>query len=326
MTSTRRRPLATAATLVAAAAAFAVVLPALGAAPAGASACTDSSGRAGVAVRVVVDDGTTATATDLCVPDGATGQAALVERARRLGLPPPRTDARFVAFLCAIDGLPDRGCAVDNSSDRYWAYWTASAGSDEWNYAPIGMADRRLRAGDVDGWRLLPLGGRKLPPRRCPDGDPCPEATPPPAPTTTGSPSPTAVASPSAAPPIAPAPVVTVAPSRRPAASPTTRPSTATPTPGGMTGAPVAPSPATDDPGATTSTVVEVAGRVEERAATDEAGPDAGPTTTAARTDTATVGAEEDAATSGGAWAALAVVAAAGLLALVQSRRTRLRR
>lgn len=75
------------------------------------------------------------------VPNRSTGFEILVARARALGRPAPRSES---GLLCAIDGLPERGCG-ESAGDgyRYWAYFHR-AGDGSWQYSNRGAADYRV--------------------------------------------------------------------------------------------------------------------------------------------------------------------------------------
>lgn len=77
-------------------------------------------------------------------------------------------------FVCRIDGRPAPAATLDvpgqsgyrercvdtPPATAYWSYWTADSTSCRWRFATEGAAQRRLTAGDVDGWAFS-LGGSR---------------------------------------------------------------------------------------------------------------------------------------------------------------------
>lgn len=179
--------------LVAAVAAFAVVLVAPVRVDGGEVAWGESCAEATVAqatinVGMVVDFGILKGAGDprgqrvtcVPVPSGSSG-IQLLEAAGH--------DYRLngSGLLCAIDGLPagnECGERTPSGSYRYWAYFH-SAGSS-WSYSGIGPSSYRATAPVVEGWHFVEGAGNPgdPPPRRAPTTI-CPVAPPPTAPPTT---------------------------------------------------------------------------------------------------------------------------------------------
>jgi hypothetical protein len=122
-------------------------------------------------VAVVVDHGTGTSVSSVCVSATArdNGATLLAARASMLGLPQPRYDAS--GLLCAIDGLPERGCGEGHGGKyAYWSYWHGTGGA--WSYANVGPASTRAKAEVVEGWRWQPAGSAgpsDPPPRARPD-------------------------------------------------------------------------------------------------------------------------------------------------------------
>lgn len=122
------------------AAAALVVLPA-------AAAMSPASAESEICVAVVVDyqqlAGAPGAPSRHCakVPNRSTGYEILLERARTLGRPAPRSESGLV---CAIDGLPERGCGESGGGGyRYWAYFHRT-GDGSWQYSNRGAADYRV--------------------------------------------------------------------------------------------------------------------------------------------------------------------------------------
>jgi MYXO-CTERM domain-containing protein len=138
-----RSPAATARRLVVLAAALltallAVVLPSV---PASAhDGCLE--------VTVVVDFGTLADepATG-CAVDPANGLDALAGAGFSV-----TEVASIRGMVCRIDELPESTCGGAPPAKEYWSYWRAGSGDAEWSYSPVGGADARPDAGDVEGW------------------------------------------------------------------------------------------------------------------------------------------------------------------------------
>lgn len=266
-----------------------------------------------ICVAVVVDyrdlAGAPAAPSRHCakVPNRSTGFEILVVRARALGRPQPRSENGLV---CAIDGLPERGCGESgNGGYRYWAYFHR-AGDGSWTYSNRGAADYRViddpsRSDDdrpSEGWVWVDGGAEgSVRPPGIPYDDVCPPA-----------------AKPSAAPSARPTPA---SPSRTPA------PSSRTATPrrsAGATSRPAVP-PAT----ATSATApgIEASGSTSPAGlpATPDAAPPIPETTTTAAADVPLADAGRDDASDGGfptsTVAGLAAVAALGVAAAVRRRR-----
>ena len=100
-----------------------------------------------VCVAVTVDyrdlAGAPGSASTHCakVPNRSTGYEILVARAKALGRSLPRSEGGLV---CAIDGLPERGCAESTEGGyRYWAYFHRQ-GDGPWQYSNRGAGDYRV--------------------------------------------------------------------------------------------------------------------------------------------------------------------------------------
>ncbi|WP_208026782.1 hypothetical protein [Rhabdothermincola sediminis] len=151
--------------------ALAAVLAALGVGdPVGAAELCGGSAPAGhIRVAVVVDHGTepdsqgTISVRCLTVADGSRGADLLRERAALLGLPPPRYAPS--GLLCALDGYPEAPeCAQGSGAVRYWSYWSGNDG--HWVYGSGNPFTRRLRDGDIEGWRFVRATEAQAPPPR----------------------------------------------------------------------------------------------------------------------------------------------------------------
>lgn len=151
--------------------ALAAVLAALGVGdPVGAAELCGGSAPAGhIRVAVVVDHGTepdspgTISVRCLTVGDGSRGADLLRERAALLGLPPPRYAPS--GLLCALDGYPAAPeCAQGSGAVRYWSYWSGNDG--HWVYGSGNPFTRRLRDGDIEGWRFVRATEAQAPPPR----------------------------------------------------------------------------------------------------------------------------------------------------------------
>ena len=143
--------------LAAATGCVAVSLPAVALATASLG-CGSAAAAGEIRVTVVVDFGTTAqspgTQSSTCVslPEGSTGMDAMTQRARDLGVAPPRVDAS--GLICGFDGFPASGCGQAVGSDyQYWSYWVGTTGS--WRYSSSGPSYRRLSDGAIEGWRFI---------------------------------------------------------------------------------------------------------------------------------------------------------------------------
>ncbi len=178
----------------------AVLLPS---APAGAAElCAPSAPAGHVRIAVIVDYGTepgapgSASVRCLTVPDGTTGGQLLKQRAELLGtaLPSYATSG----LLCTLDGFPrnDECGAASGDEFRYWSYWSGTSGS--WVYGQGNPFTRRLRDGDIEGWRFVSAAESAAPPPRvAPSTDLFPA---PPAPTPAPAPALPSVDTPGAAP------------------------------------------------------------------------------------------------------------------------------
>jgi len=146
-------------------------------AAAAAGPCGGSTAPGTLRVAIVVDFGTEPgapgapggpSATCLTLPGGATGGDLLRERARALGGPLPRYASS--GLLCGLDGWPGSGCGeLSAGTYRYWAYWSGTSGS--WVYGGGNPFTRRLRDGDIEGWRFTVGAGNPSdpPPGVAPD-------------------------------------------------------------------------------------------------------------------------------------------------------------
>jgi hypothetical protein len=140
------------------------------AAPVAAAALCDGSPPPGqIRVAVIVDFGTepdspgTTSVRCLTLADGAKGADLLRERAVLLGLPLPRYAPS--GLLCALDGYPaPPECAQGSGEVRYWSYWSGTDGG--WIYGTGNPFTRRLRDGDIEGWRFVRASESNAPPPR----------------------------------------------------------------------------------------------------------------------------------------------------------------
>ncbi len=196
---------------------------------AAAEACGGTTPTGSVRVAVVVDDGTSAPSSRcFTLSEGATGADLLRQRADALGLARPRYAPS--GLLCAIDGFPAPPACGDlvAGSYRYWAYFQGTGGS--WVYgSSVNPFTRRLRDGDIEGWRFTTRGtatGSNEVPRLAPDRSSLFPAAPP---------------------------VTAPAPSTPPAPAPAPADGTA-----GVDGSPIVP-PATGDPSVSTTTAPDAA-------------------------------------------------------------------
>lgn len=276
--------------------------------------CASAAGSLSIAVVIDTGDlgGGSPTTTCVSVSDGATGTDALIARSRKLGTAAPRFSA--AGFLCGVDGQPSSGCGDGaGSTVAYWSYWWASVDTPTWRYATRGSDARKLKDGMIEGWRYV-VGtssqGSNLAPRLDPSAASCASASPTPA----------TPAAPSAAP---------------------------APTPQGSPGG-VAVSPATASVEPTADTDPIPLSTAADETSTTVVDPAAPTTTVAGSTTTSKIGGEDgvsstsqesesaDGAAGGGddsaggdsvagPVAAGAVVLASVGLAVVQSRRRRLR-
>lgn len=168
----------------------ALTVPAIATAPraAGAAeACAGTTPPGQVRVAVVVDDGTSApSARCFALAEGSDGADLLRQRADALGLPRPRYASS--GLLCAIDGFPAAPACGElvGGLYQYWAYFQGTGG--RWTYGgSVNPFTRRLRDGDVEGWRFTLRGtanGSGDQPRVAPDPGALFPAAPPPAPVT----------------------------------------------------------------------------------------------------------------------------------------------
>ena len=150
------------------AAGVAVLTPPRGADAAG---CSSPRGAGEVRVVIVVDPGASGAPSSVCmvVPEGTTGSQLLARRAAEIGAAAPRYASS--GLLCAIDGHPSSGCGDRTAGGyAYWAYFAGGSGS--WIYGNNNPFIKRLRDGDVEGWRFVDGAGdgQDPPPRLGPTG------------------------------------------------------------------------------------------------------------------------------------------------------------
>jgi hypothetical protein len=113
-------------------------------------------------VTVVVDFGALADkpATG-CAADPANGLDALAGAGFSV-----TEVASIRGMVCRIDELPESNCGAAPPAKEYWSYWRADSGDAEWAYSPVGGADARPEAGDIEGWVF---GDGSTPPAIAPD-------------------------------------------------------------------------------------------------------------------------------------------------------------
>lgn len=113
-------------------------------------------------VTVVVDFGALAPdpATG-CASSPANGLDALVQAGFSV-----TEVASIRGMVCRIDELPESTCGAAPPAKEYWSYWRAGSDDAEWAYSPVGGADARPDAGDVEGWVF---GDGSTPPALAPD-------------------------------------------------------------------------------------------------------------------------------------------------------------
>ncbi|HEX9696564.1 MAG TPA: hypothetical protein VGB64_09675 [Actinomycetota bacterium] len=96
-----------------------------------------------------------------------------IDLLQRAGLPVVLGGTRDLASVCRIgdDGCDDPGDCFCQCRDagaeacRFWGYYTLSA-DGAWTFAQESASLRRIRDGDVDGWRFgAHAGGEGVPPR-----------------------------------------------------------------------------------------------------------------------------------------------------------------
>lgn len=142
-------------------------------APAGAATRCGDGGAGSVRVVIIVDLGTVpggaqgTTVDCLVLPEGSTGSDLLRERASLRGTRKPGFGAG--GLMCSVDGYPSTGCGeLTPDGYLYWAYWTGTSG--RWVYGGGNPFARRLRDGDIEGWRFT-LGAAR-------PSDPPPQVSP----------------------------------------------------------------------------------------------------------------------------------------------------
>lgn len=136
-----------------------------------AAGCSSPRGAGEVRVVIVVDPGASGAPSSVCmvVPEGTTGSQLLARRAAEIGAAAPRYASS--GLLCAIDGYPSSGCGDRTAGGyAYWAYFAGGSGS--WIYGNNNPFIKRLRDGDVEGWRFVDGAGdgQDPPPRLGPAG------------------------------------------------------------------------------------------------------------------------------------------------------------
>lgn len=136
-----------------------------------AAGCSAPLGAGEVRVVIVVDPGAAGSPSSVCmvVPEGTTGSQLLARRAAEIGGAAPRYASS--GLLCAIDGYPSSGCGDRTAGGyAYWAYFAGASGS--WIYGNNNPFIKRLRDGDVEGWRFVDGAGdgQDPPPRLGPSG------------------------------------------------------------------------------------------------------------------------------------------------------------
>ncbi|MCC6685652.1 MAG: hypothetical protein IT205_01540 [Fimbriimonadaceae bacterium] len=52
----------------------------------------------------------------------------------------------------------------NSNPGQYWSYWVTTNGHDDWVFSNLGMSDRLLANGDVDGWAFSNPNYNGLPP------------------------------------------------------------------------------------------------------------------------------------------------------------------
>lgn len=163
-----RLPRSVAALALGLAGAALVVVPAR---PAGAAACSGSSG-----VTVEVDFAALGGGAQVrCAPgDPSSGVAALTGA----GFTPTRAAQEPGYFVCRIDGKPASDpCQRASPSNAYWSYWHARPGGS-WTYSSAGAADYDPAPGTVEGWAFGAGKPPSTPPPAAAASAPSPAPTP----------------------------------------------------------------------------------------------------------------------------------------------------
>jgi hypothetical protein len=272
-----------------------------GASPASAATRCGSTVPAGqVRVVVVVDPGAGGSpgSTCLVVAEGTTGAQLLAQRAGLLGTTTPRYAES--GLLCAIDGFPGEGCGDRTSGGYlYWSYWSGTSGS--WVYGQGNPFVRRIRDGDIEGWRFVDGSGSGADPtpRVGPSASLFPALAPPPAP-----PAPVHEPAPGTGGGAGGAPAAGGAGSGPPPAA--GAPSTGDPTTTGAV-------PATDDPSVTSTTPAATA-------TTDDSGADADVEELAVMPTSSDSGSDGAGGAAAGVVLVLVLTAGIGAAAVVQAR------
>lgn len=130
--------------------------PAIGATPAGLSACTSAVG-----VLVAVDFKHFGGPVDLGCAAGR--QANGLDAVDRAGFLTVGDEEDGDAFVCRIgvaaEGVTsERPTAAEDScvntppATAYWAFWVADAGQNSWSYSPFGVESYEPPPGSIEGW------------------------------------------------------------------------------------------------------------------------------------------------------------------------------
>jgi hypothetical protein len=233
--------------------------------------CADAAADGDVTVAFVIDFSGSAGAPDdgivkacVAVQPGDNDSEALAAVATEEGFAAPRYNDK--GLLCAIGGVPAKGCGQPLDGGKkydYWSYWQGSPSG--WTYANTGPAENQVDSAIVQGWRWEDPGaanptdpkprGPSTPGSICDAGPPpttttAPSSTvPPTVPTTSGA---GGALGPTTTEPggrpgaTAPAPAKTAAASGRPTATTTTAGKHATATSTASFG--VRPAATTSDP------------------------------------------------------------------------------
>lgn|GEM_PF-2179070 len=138
---------------------------------ASASDCGGPLAAGEIRVVLVIDTGSSLSPTCMVVPENTTGAQLLARHASLAGVAAPRYAGS--GLLCAIGGFPAASvCGERNAAGGfdYWAYFAGASGS--WTYGNYNPFIKRLRDGDVEGWRFVTgAGDGKDPsPRLSPSG------------------------------------------------------------------------------------------------------------------------------------------------------------
>jgi hypothetical protein len=251
-----RRPAAISAAVVVAAGALVLAVPA----PAGAAACSGTSG-----VTVVVDFGSLGGVQVGCAAgDPGSGLTAL----HAAGFATTGTQKDGPAFVCRINGAPASDpCVLTPPSSAYWSYWHADRGA--WAYSSLGAASYDPAPGSVEGWAFgagarpgiappAPTVTVPIPPRPKPTTNPVPRPPAPPPGATTAPRAPAATGpddtgNPPASDPSDPNPTAATGRGNAPAGRPGTSSGAAPPSAAAVTTSPVASASPTCSPSSSES-------------------------------------------------------------------------